>query len=166
MKCISLVFMIFLTSMAYAQNNATTIYLIRHSEKADATANTPLSPAGNLRAENWAKHLAGKKIAAVYSTDYNRTLQTAAPIAKQAGVEVQKYSHRDLDLKKLAAKHKGQIIVIVGHSNTIPGYVNAAIGAKTYEDIPETEFGIIFEVVFDNNAATAKQTVVPFQVVE
>lgn len=166
MKTAVTVFMIFLTSFMYSQTRPTTIYLIRHAEKADATANTELSNAGKLRAENWAKHFKGKKIAAVYSTDYNRTLQTAAPIAKQAGLEVQKYSHREFDLKKLALQHQGHIIVVVGHSNTIPGYVNAATGVKTYEDIAETEFGTIFEMIFENNTARAKQTTVPFQVTE
>ena len=166
MKTAVTVFMIFLTSFMYSQTRPTTIYLIRHAEKADATANTELSNAGKLRAENWVKHFKGKKIAAVYSTDYNRTLQTAAPIAKQAGVEVRKYSHREFDLKKLAVRHPGQMIVVVGHSNTIPGYVNAAISAKTYEDIAETEFGTIFEVTFDKSGVTAKQTNVPFGSVE
>jgi 2,3-bisphosphoglycerate-dependent phosphoglycerate mutase len=163
MKTATVIFMIFLTTINYSQTSPTTIYLIRHAEKADSTSNTELSKAGKLRAENWAKHFKAIKIAAVYSTDYNRTLQTAAPIAKQAVVEVQKYSHREFDLKKLAVQHPGQTIVIIGHSNTIPGYVNSAIGTKTYDDIAETEFGIIFEVTFENNSATAKQSVVPFR---
>ncbi|MGV3458968.1 MAG: SixA phosphatase family protein [Flavobacterium sp.] len=166
MKTASLVIMIFLTNIVFAQSKATTIYLIRHAEKADASANTDLSLLGKQRAKHWAKYLIGKKVAAVYSSDYNRTQQTAEPIAKQAGTEVIKYNPRELDLKKLAADNPGKVIVVVGHSNTIPGYVNAALGTKKYEDIAETEFGTIFEVVIENGVVTVKDTVVPFQVVE
>lgn len=158
--------MIFLTTIMYGQDKATTIYLIRHAEKADATANTNLSIAGNQRAKNWAKHFAGKKIAAVYSTDYNRTIQTATPIAKQFGVEVQKYNHREFDLKKLAADNPGNIIVVVGHSNTIPGYVNSALGKQEFNEIDEGEFGTLFEVVIENGKASTKKTTVPFQISE
>lgn len=166
MKTAVTIVMIFLTTILYSQDRPTKIYLIRHAEKADATANTELSEDGKLRAENWAQYLKSKKIAAVYSTDYNRTLQTATPIAKLAGVEVQKYSHRELDLKKFADRHSGETIVVVGHSNTIPCYVNTAIGVKKYDDILETEFGTIFEVTFENNTATAKRTIVPVRMQE
>lgn len=158
--------MIFLTTIMYAQDKATTVYLIRHAEKADATPNTNLSIAGNQRAKNWAKHFAGKKIAAVYSTDYNRTVQTATPIAKQAVVEITKYNPRELDLKKLARDYPGKEIVVIGHSNTIPGYVNTALGKHWYDEIDESEFGTLFEVVIENGKASAKQTIVPFQISE
>ena len=166
MKTMSTLIMIFLTTVIYAQNKATTIYLIRHAEKADATPNTSLSIAGKQRAKNWAKHFADKKITAVYSTDYNRTLQTAQPISKQAGVEVIKYSHREFDLKKIVTDNPGKEIVVIGHSNTIPGYVNAALGKQEYHEIDESEFGTVYEVVIENGKATAKQTIVPFQISE
>jgi len=65
----------------------TTIYLVRHAEK-QTTGNgsmmisdPDLTEDGRLRAKALADTLAGKKITAVYATQYKRTQQTAEPTA-------------------------------------------------------------------------------------
>ena len=73
------------------------IYLVRHAEKqADGTANPSLTKQGLQRANNLAQQLKDKNIVAVYSTSYNRTQQTAAPLAKLLGLDVQTYDPRKL----------------------------------------------------------------------
>ena len=74
-----------LLSTARAQS---TIFVVRHAEKADATKDPDLSEAGRARAEGLAKALRDANIAAIYATEFKRTQQTAAPLAKALGITV------------------------------------------------------------------------------
>lgn len=149
MKSIYLLLTILSMSFMYSQEK-TTIYLIRHAEKAEATGDPDLSEAGKARANRWAEWLADKDITAIYSTPYKRTQQTAQPLAQKLNQQVITYNPAEADLKAMAAKHEGQSIIIVGHSNTIPMYVNKLIGENKYPDIDEAEFGNIFIITLEN----------------
>ena len=70
-------------STATAQS---TIFVVRHAEKADATKDPDLSEAGRVRAEALAKALRDANITAIYATEFKRTQQTAAPLAKALGI--------------------------------------------------------------------------------
>ncbi|MGA0403103.1 MAG: histidine phosphatase family protein, partial [Flavobacteriaceae bacterium] len=79
----------------------TTIYLIRHAEKDRSdkeNKNPKLTEEGKQRAERWAEVLGRSKVDAVYSTNYQRTLQTATPIATRNGLEIQTYEPNNLDI--------------------------------------------------------------------
>ena len=66
---------------SFSQEATTTIYLIRHAEKADSSADTDLSEVGNERAVGWMEYLVANRIDAIYTSPYNRTRQTAKPLA-------------------------------------------------------------------------------------
>lgn len=68
-----------------AKEEITTYYFIRHSEKnrASRTKNPNLLEKGQDRAENWAHYFKSVAFDAVYSTNYNRTKQTATPTANK-----------------------------------------------------------------------------------
>jgi len=149
MKSIYLLLTFLSMNLIYSQET-TTMYLIRHAEKADATADPDLSEAGKARAKQWANWLADKNIAVIYSTPYKRTQQTAQPLAQMFQQQIITYNPSEVDLKAMAAKHKGQSIVIVGHSNTIPLYVNRLIKNNQYPDFDEDEFGNIFIITLEN----------------
>lgn len=144
MKNLYLILTILLMNISWSQDYTTTVYLMRHAEKADATADTHLSVVGQERAQKWAAYFAGKNIAAIYSTPYNRTRETVQPLAKASNLQITEYDPRQADLKTLMEKHRGKSIVIVGHSNTIPGYINRLLGEAKLTDIPETEFGQLY----------------------
>ena len=77
-----------------------TYYLIRHAEKdrSDKTNTDPnLTEDGLKRAENWANHFKDLKFDMVYSTNYNRTKQTAMPTAKANNVDLQFYNPSDIE---------------------------------------------------------------------
>ena len=149
MKSIYLLLTILFMNLMHSQE-ATTIYLIRHAEKAVATGDPDLSEGGKARAAQWAEWLGDKNISAIYSTPYKRTQQTARPLALKINQQVITYNPSEADLKDMAARHKGQSIVIVGHSNTIPMYVNRLIGENIYPDIDEAEYGSIFIITLEN----------------
>lgn len=149
MKHIYLLLTILLMNLSYSQEK-TTIYLIRHAEKAVPAGDPDLSEEGRARAAQWSVWLGDKDITAIYSTPYKRTQQTALPLAQKLNQQVIAYSPSDIDLKAIAARHEGQSVAIVGHSNTIPMYVNRLIGENIYPDIDEDEYGNIFIITLEN----------------
>ena len=76
------------------QTPLTTYYLIRHAEKDrsnPADHNPNLDKSGEMRAQKWAAVLKDIDFNAVYSTNYNRTLQTAKPLADNNELNVLLY---------------------------------------------------------------------------
>ena len=137
----------------------TVIYLIRHAEKADASANPNLSAAGLQRANNWAVILQDVTFDAFYSTNYNRTLQTIQPIATSNGKEVTLYDPANFSLQSVVANHLGKNVFIVGHSNTIPALINTYLGANIYPDMAETEFGNLYKISIVDGVVSHEMTV-------
>jgi broad specificity phosphatase PhoE len=117
-----------------------TYYLIRHAEKdrSDPTDKNPnLSKKGRLRALNWSRIFDQFKIDAVYSTNYKRTLQTAQYVANAKKLSIKIYDPFEIDYVKFLEDTKGKNVLIVGHSNTIPGFANKLIGEEIYTEIDD-----------------------------
>lgn len=148
-------FIILLTSCSEEKKNdmqetpITTYYLIRHAEKdrTDSTNRDPeLTEAGRKRAESWAIILKDVDFDIVYSTDYNRTRQTAQPLAEKNKLETIIYDPEKYYNEEFQEKTSGKKLLIVGHSNTTPQFVNAILGEKKYEDLDDSENGGLFIV--------------------
>ena len=142
------------------KENTSVYYFIRHAEKdrSDSTNKNPsLTIQGLERANKWALFFKDKNIAAVYSTNYKRTQQTALSIAKEQNLEIISYTTKELISEKFIANNKGKNIVIVGHSNTTPELVNSLLGEKKYEDIADSENNNVFIVTLKKNKTTAKR---------
>lgn len=132
----------------------TTIYLIRHAEKANTSPDTELSETGKARAQKWKVYLNDKHIEAIYSTPYKRTTATAEPLAIARGINITSYNPAEMDLKAITEKHKGKGILIIGHSNTIPKYINKLLRENQYPDIEESEFGNVYIVTIKGDTVT------------
>lgn len=145
------ILLLLLTQLTMAQNKqaTTTLYLIRHAEKADASANPDLSAEGVVRASHWNEVFSAVHFDAIYSTHYKRTEQTAAPTAVAQKTAVSYYEPKELTVEKIRSGHAGQTILIVGHSNTIPNLVNQLIGENVYPMIEETTFGNLYIVTLN-----------------
>lgn len=133
----------------HAQNE-TTIYLIRHAEKADSSSNTELSAEGKKRADEWAAYFKDVPIDLIYSTPYLRTQNTCSPTAISKQKEIISYNPREMDLKKLIAENPGKTILITGHSNTIPKHINQLLSEEKYPEIPESQFGNLYAIKVKN----------------
>jgi hypothetical protein len=74
--------LLFWAKPSFSQVSATTIFLVRHCEKALESTNNPnLSEQGAKRAAHLAEILKNAGIEAIYSTDTKRTMQTGEPLA-------------------------------------------------------------------------------------
>lgn len=140
--CLALIFCA--QSAALAQNK--TIILVRHAEKVDAVSTDPeLSDAGRARALALMRRIKKYRPGAVYSTDFKRTRDTAAPIAEKRKKPVQIYDARqpaELINRIMASRTKR--FVIVGHSNTIPGLVNLIVKKELFRNLDDFEYGTIW----------------------
>jgi len=137
-----------------------TVYLVRHAERAEAPANDPvLSPAGIARANKLAAMLADKKVTGIYSSDFARTKQTAKPLADKNHITINDTISpgKPQDLAQAILSGKDRVVLVVGHSNTIPLAI-AALGAGV-APIPETEFDNFYVVTVQApGKATVKAT--------
>ncbi len=130
-----------------------TILLVRHAERADTAqgqkpskgADPELSAAGRRRAESLASMLKDAGVTAIFATEFKRTQQTAAPLAKALSLTVKTIpSDKQAELLKLLKAATGNVLV-VGHSNTIPEIIKA-LGVTTPVTIGDADFDNLFMV--------------------
>ena len=132
-----------------------TYYLIRHAEKELTEENPELTEEGRARAKRWSEIFKNIAFDAIYSTDYLRTKSTAEPTANSQNLRITLYHPSKIDVNKFLTKTKGKTVLIVGHSNTIPAFVNQLTGKKKYFDIEDDKFGNLYIVeIFKNIKAT------------
>lgn len=125
----------------------TTIYLVRHAEKADSSADPPLSAAGQARAAELAHVLADEGINTVFTTQFIRTQQTGAPVAGMENINPTPYQATDTQgvADTIINHHGGKRILVVGHSNTVDD-IAAALGATGLSDLSENQFDRLFVI--------------------
>ena len=122
------------------ENDCSTFYLIRHAEKVrtnKSDRDPALNEKGIIRALNWKEYFINKDISKIYSTNYKRTLQTVKPIQEAIGLIAILYSPSSIDYKDFISSNEGEVVLIVGHSNTIPNFVNELINDQVYDQIDD-----------------------------
>lgn len=129
--------------------------VVRHAEKATDDLRDPsLSDAGLARAEALAGLLRSRDVVAAYATQYRRTSDTAAPTAAQHDLSITSYD-ADAPPETVAARlrrsHARGTVLVVGHSNTVPGIVSVLCGCEV-APIDESDYGNLFEIRIDGDA--------------
>ncbi len=132
-----------------AQDGPSLVVLVRHAEKASATDPDPsLSEAGQLRAQALVAALAHAVPNAIVVTSRKRTAETAAPVAAKWGVTPQVVSLDGAAAAHIAAvadavrKQRG-VVLVVGHSNTVPAIVKA-LGGPALPDLCDASYATFF----------------------
>jgi len=130
------------------------IFVVRHAERADSgtasgrsmNADPPLSAAGKERAKRLASLLRSAHVAHIFTTEFQRTRQTAAPLAAQLHQDAVTVPADDLNgLMERLLKTSGTTLV-VGHSNTVPDIMKR-LGVAEQVSIPDSEFDNLFVIV-------------------
>ncbi|MBU2525306.1 MAG: histidine phosphatase family protein [Bacteroidetes bacterium] len=161
LKKLFLLLAIALLTACLSQNKdaeITTYYFVRHAEKELSNpdnSNPDLTAEGLQRAQKWREILGHVRFDEVYSTDLIRTRKTAQPIAEAQGLSVRLYNHKDLDYKQFLEDTRGKTVLVVGHSNSTPKFVNWFVGYDKYEEIDEKQYGFLFQVVLLGDKVTA-----------
>lgn len=125
---------------------AQTVVIVRHAEKADASADPVLSEAGQARARALAAELADAHPSLVLTSPLQRTILTAAPTAEYHSAPSEIVSleggggaHIAATVARVRALPEDATVLIVGHSNTVP-LIARALGFAEAADMPECEY--------------------------
>jgi len=138
--------------VSLSQSNSTketTYYFIRHSEKErgdDVGKNPHLTQAGKKRAESWRAYFEDIDLDEIYSTDYYRTVETAQPTAISKNLKIKMYDPNNLYSEKFQFETKGKTVLVVGHSNTTPSFVNKVLGENFYKQIDDSNNSNLYVV--------------------
>lgn len=126
------------------------VFVVRHAEKGGGE-DPRLTDAGRERAGQLVHLLAGAGLDAVYATQWRRTQETAAPIAEALGKEVEIVETTDGFERRLAARvkrqHAGEVVLIVGHSNTNPELLSA-LGAAEAPAISDDDYDDVYVMIY------------------
>ena len=124
------------------------VYLVRHADKANNDPDTPLSTKGIERAEALAALLEHAGVKAVYTSQFRRSKETAAPLATKLGLNPQVVTDGNpgKTLEKIRQDHPDGIVLVVGHSDTIPELLKA-LAPESAVTIGPAEFDRIFVAV-------------------
>ena len=146
----------------FEQANSTElmIFLVRHAEK--LTGDNPnLSDIGKLRAASLANMLADNKLTAIFSTDYNRTKETALAVALKQTPSVTNSIHiyNPSDLTTFSQQLLGNTgrYLVVGHSNTTTELVTLLGGEVTSSIDDKTEFDRLYILHISNNSTEGQK---------
>jgi len=131
------------------QDKETTVYLVRHAEKVltDTTDNPPLTPEGEMRAEQLIKEMGGIEFEKIFSTEYDRNINTIKPLANSQSIEISIYSWYDWhpvlnDIKKSSGKN----YLICGHGDNLLPMIEYLGGDKPFDALDKHEYDNIFKV--------------------
>jgi len=140
--------------------STTTLLLVRHAEKGPGK-DPDLTPEGRQRAEALIDVARRRGVAAVYHTQYKRSVQTAEPAAAALGIPRilveyipgQEPAHAEDVVRKILATYAGKVVLVVGHTTTLPALM-ARLGVVNPPEIPETEYGGLYGVVEEGSKGT------------
>jgi len=105
-----------------------------------------LSDAGRLRAECLAKTLSDAQIQQIFTSDLQRTQQTAAPLARQLHLQpVAIPISKPDEVVKAVRSSRAVNVLVVWHDQTLPGILRG-LGAPEIRPIGHLEYDRFFVV--------------------
>ncbi len=134
---------------AAAAAGTTLVLLVRHGEKAAGPADDPpLTEAGVARAQALRAALADAGVQHVIATPRRRTGDTARPLAEAMGLtpELVPLSAGATHITAVAdavRRRAGQVVLVVGHSNTVPAIVGA-LGGPKLPDLCDAQYATLY----------------------
>lgn len=140
--------------MQAQENEVTSYYFIRHAEKVRSdmeNTNPELTEKGAQRAQYWSTVFGNIDFDIIYSTNYNRTIQTATPTAISKGLEIQFYDPKDVFSEEFRLATKGKTVLVVGHSDSTPTFVNRVLGSEKYAQIPDINNSNLYIITLTDN---------------
>ena len=136
------------SASSFAADNFS-IYLTRHAEKENSQndKNPSLTGCGKVRAQQLATLLSSADIKQIYSTTYQRTMQTALPLSLQESISIKNYNPRFLTQIMMELKQNRENTLVVGHSDTTP-MIAEYLSGQPLEQIKESEYQTLYQIQF------------------
>ena len=126
------------------------MFLVRHAEKSTMRpddVDPDITSAGKRRADALASRLGTAGVTAIITSQFKRTQETAEPLAAALRInpEIIPAGPQGSSDSVAAAvlRHRGGKILIVGHSNTISGIIQA-LGGPHLPNLCDSEYSNLF----------------------
>lgn len=157
---IAVVAVLLVAAVWFWDMRGTTIAIVvRHAEaEAGSDLDPNLSLLGQERAARLARALAqvqGERGAdAIFASEMRRTQQTVAPLAQSLSLPTNilpAASWSDLH-RRILSDYRGKVVVVAGHSNTVPLLIDALSGQSV--TLSESEYDRLFIVFIPRIART------------
>jgi phosphohistidine phosphatase SixA len=136
-----------------------TFVVVRHANwKDDGSDDPSLTEAGKLRARRLADLIYSYAGVATYATHFRRAQDTARPTAELWKVPVTTYDMAlpPADLVNLIKQqHPTGAILIVGHSETLPGIVDELCRCKI-DPIPESDYANRYQITLRSDSSVLR----------
>jgi phosphohistidine phosphatase SixA len=144
---------------AHAQN-VRTIYLVRHADKVSEDTDAPLSDAGRERAACLANTLSDAHVQQIFTSELQRTRQTAAPLADKLHLKpVAIPLSQPEKLIEAIRQSTAANVLVVWHDATL-AKVMSALGAPEIPPIEHTEYDRFFILTLPGDPARSRPTFV------
>ena len=137
--------------------DSTTFILVRHAEKMSSSDDPGLTYEGKNRATRLNEMLEMANVRAIYSTNYQRTRDTVQAVSDMADVPVTIYEPSpDKDgTEQWIKNHRGETVLVSGHSNTIPNIANQLLGRTHFDDdFDESDYGNLLVITIHGTERT------------
>ncbi len=126
--------------------NITTVLLIRHADidipegVVDRNA-ISLNSIGKKRAQNLVNIVERAPISAVYTSDIQRSIQTAEPLIKrlQPNITHKEFNKSQEIAEDILSNYKGKNVLVIHHANTVPEIIKI-LSNEIVGTISESEF--------------------------
>jgi len=145
MKALALFLLIFVSVSTVSAQPI--VVIVRHAEKAANGGNDPdLSSAGRARSEALARILKDSGITAIFTSEFKRTQETAAPTATATHVTPTVVAAKDTAALVARLHQLNDNALVVGHGDTIPNIIKA-LGINIPIDIPDPDYSDLLIVI-------------------
>jgi len=139
MKTLPLVLLLFV-SVSMASAAQPVVVIVCHAEKASDGGNDPdLSSAGRARADALAQILKNSGITAIFTSEFKRTQETAAPIATSTHLTPTVVAAKDTAGLVAKLHQLNGNALVVAHGDTIPNIIKA-LGINIPINIPDEDY--------------------------
>jgi broad specificity phosphatase PhoE len=121
------------------------VLAVRHADidLPPLSGNPQLNAAGRARADALARVVGGAGVTDIFTSQFVRTRQTVAPTAERLGLTPRLVPPPADLAHKIRAGQLGSVVLIAGHSDTIPEILTA-LGAPPPPPISEAEFDNLY----------------------
>lgn len=150
----------FLVAPVLAHAQPSMVILVRHAERDTTPPRDPvLTAAGQARARALHRAIASAGVGSVIATQFQRTQLTAKPLADSleltpiiVAASSPVSAHAEAIASAVRSRPKGEVVLVVGHSNTIPAII-AALGGPKYADLCESQYSNLYVLHFGDRPA-------------
>ena len=147
-KTMKYLYLLLMSVLLLSCSSAHYCYIVRHADKLDKTPYSVLSPAGHTRAGVLRDKLMNKKIDLIFATTFQRTQETAQPLAQSLNKTLLIYRNNAEDsIANVVKANRSKNMLLVGHSGNIPSIIEKITGKKI-SPIGEDQYDNLYVIKF------------------